>query len=66
MRIPLFIDFPINSDDEFDLKTLLRDSASDRQIAREIRRAMWLKPKDGWAAQKLGDLHRESMTQIGG
>ena len=54
------------SDDEFDLKTPLRDSASDRQIAREIRRAMWLKPKDGWAAQKLGDHHRESMTQIGG
>ncbi len=54
------------SDDEFNLKALLRDSGSDRDIGREIRRAMWLKPEDGWAAQKLGDHHRESMTQIGG
>ena len=54
------------SGDEFDLKQLLRDSASDSDIAQEIRRAMWLKPEDGWAAQKLGDHHRESMTQIGG
>tara|TARA_Y100000590_G_scaffold235615_1_gene265356 strand:- start:3348 stop:4244 length:897 start_codon:yes stop_codon:yes gene_type:complete len=54
------------SDDEFDLKALIRDGASDGKITREIHRAMWHKPEDGWAAQKLGDQHRKSMTQIGG
>ena len=54
------------SDDEFDLKGLIRNGATDMEIGKEIRHAMWMKPKDGWVAQRQGDHGRESMTQIGG
>ena len=54
------------SDDEFDLRQLIKNGASDKDIGKGIRRAMWMKPEDGWAAQRLGDQGRESMTQIGG
>ena len=54
------------SDEEFDLKKLLRSIRSDKDIERVIRKAMRLKPEDGWFAQKGKERHRESMTQIGG
>ena len=54
------------SDDEFDLKGLIRNGANDVEIGKEIRHAMWMKPEDGWVAQRQGDHGRESMTQIGG
>lgn len=54
------------SDNEFDVKGLLRHGGSDQKIASLFKRAMWLKLKDGWGAQHRGDHHRESMTQIGG
>ena len=54
------------SDDEFDLKRLIQNGATDMEIGKKIRRAMWMKSKDGWVAQRQGDHGRESMTQIGG
>ncbi len=54
------------SDDEFDLKKLLRSFRSDKDIELVIRKAMQLKSEDGWSAQKLKERYRESMTQIGG
>ena len=56
------------SDTEFDLRTPLRDGSDDVTIADVIRRAMWNKYADGWAAQRASESRegRESMTQIGG
>lgn len=54
------------SDNEFNVRNLMRNGAKDEEISRMFRQAMWLKPKDGREAQKLNGHHRESMTQIGG
>lgn len=54
------------SDHEFDLKSLIRKSAPDQEISDLVKQAMWAKPIDGFEAQKNGNQHRESMTQIGG
>ena len=51
---------------EYSVRDLLRNGASDSDIADLMLKAMWRKPIDGWAAQKAGKEHRESMTQIGG
>ena len=54
------------SDNEFDLRNLLQQNSSDDEISEIFRKAMWLKPRNGWDAQYKGNRHRESMTQIGG
>lgn len=54
------------SDHEFSLRDIIRNGATDQDIANLLRQAMWVKPKDGWEAEHQGDRHRESMTQIGG
>ena len=51
---------------EYSVRDLLRNGASDSDIADLMLKEMWRKPIDGWAAQKAGKEHRESMTQIGG
>jgi len=51
---------------EYSVRDLLRNGASDSDIADLMLKAMWRKPIDGWAAQKAGKEHRGSMTQIGG
>jgi len=54
------------SDNEFSLRDMMRNGSSDEEIANLMREAMWLKPRDGWEAQRGGGQRRESMTQIGG
>ncbi|MCH8010715.1 MAG: GTP 3',8-cyclase MoaA [Candidatus Marinimicrobia bacterium] len=54
------------SDNEFNVRDLMRNGAMDEEIGRMFRQAMWVKPKDGWEALKTNGNHRESMTQIGG
>lgn len=54
------------SDNEFNLRDLMRGGASDGHLSRLFRQAMQAKPLDGWEAQRHGDHHRESMTLIGG
>lgn len=54
------------SDNEFNLRDLMRRGAADTEIRTLFRQAMWVKSEDGWEAQHQGDNHRESMTQIGG
>lgn len=54
------------SDHEFNLRDLMRGGCSDDDIGHLFRQAMWVKLSDGWEAQRQGDGHRESMTQIGG
>jgi cyclic pyranopterin phosphate synthase len=55
------------AEDEFDVLALLRNHASDDDIVRFFRNAMWKKLSDGWEAQKKPkSSQRSSMTQIGG
>ncbi|HBN45364.1 MAG TPA: GTP 3',8-cyclase MoaA [Candidatus Marinimicrobia bacterium] len=54
------------SDNEINIRDLMRSGAKDEDISLMFKQAMWLKQKDGWEAQKLNGHHRESMTQIGG
>ncbi|MAG20861.1 MAG: GTP 3',8-cyclase MoaA [Candidatus Marinimicrobia bacterium] len=54
------------SDNEFSLRDMMRNGTSDEAMAHLMKKAMWLKPEDGWVAQRQGDHGRESMTQIGG
>ena len=39
---------------------------TEKEMKELILSAMWVKPIDGWMAQKTGSDSRESMTQIGG
>ena len=54
------------SHNEFDLKDLMRSGGTEKEMKELILSAMWVKPIDGWMAQKTGSDSRESMTQIGG
>ncbi|MFQ6616391.1 MAG: GTP 3',8-cyclase MoaA [Fidelibacterota bacterium] len=54
------------SDNEFNVRDLMRGGGSDEEVTHLFRKAMWAKVSDGWEAQRQGDHHRESMTQIGG
>jgi cyclic pyranopterin phosphate synthase len=59
------------SEEEHNLLKFIRDGASDEDIARIFKEAMWIKSVDGWEAQKrakkdTSHIHRNSMTQIGG
>ena len=59
------------SEDEHNLLEFMRAGASDEEIARIFKQAMWIKSIDGWEAQKkakkdTSHIHRDSMTQIGG
>jgi cyclic pyranopterin phosphate synthase len=61
------------SEEEFGLLGCLRQGGDDEDIAQTLKRAMWAKQEDGWAAQQRArsDLgaagrSRESMAQIGG
>ncbi|MDP6533288.1 MAG: GTP 3',8-cyclase MoaA [Candidatus Marinimicrobia bacterium] len=54
------------SDSEYDLMSVLRNFGMDSDIFEIVNHAMLAKPLDGFEAQKNGDHHRESMTQIGG
>ena len=51
---------------EYNLRQVLRNGGDDREIANLFKTAMWHKLEDGWEAQRRGEEHRESMTQIGG
>ncbi|NOZ03741.1 MAG: GTP 3',8-cyclase MoaA [FCB group bacterium] len=51
---------------EYNLREILRNDGTDREIADLFKTAMWNKLADGWEAQRRGEEHRESMTQIGG
>jgi len=51
---------------EFDLLNLMRDGGTDREISELLKKAMWVKKKNGWLAQKTGEELRPSMAQIGG
>jgi len=55
------------AEDEYDVLNLLRNNARDEDIVEFFKKAMWVKHKDGWEAQREPiDKHRDSMTQIGG
>lgn len=57
------------AEDEFDVRAVLRGGGSDDDVGAVFRRAMWAKHRDGWRAQRAtgpDDVHRTSMTQIGG
>lgn len=62
------------SDQEYSLRTILRDGCSDDDVAQHFRKAFFEKAKDGFEAKKLSsakrvnveDIGRISMTQIGG
>ena len=61
------------SEKEYGLRDPLRNGASDQDIARLLRQALWEKLEDGRAAQRQAWASRgnsagarESMTQIGG
>jgi hypothetical protein len=44
----------------------MRSGGTEKEMKELILSAMWVKPIDGWMAQKTGSDSRESMTQIGG
>jgi len=62
------------SDDEYDVKTVIRGSDGDEGIVETFRQAFFDKAKDGFEAKKrssvkrvnISDIGRVSMTQIGG
>jgi len=59
------------SEEEHNLLDIMRSGASDEDISRIFKQAMWIKLIDGWEAQKRAKKdtshnHRKSMTQIGG
>ena len=52
--------------DEFNLRDIMRNKGTDKQIARIFQTAMMLKAKDGFATQKITPTNRSSMSMIGG
>lgn len=54
------------SNNEFNLRKLIRNGSTHHEIASLFRQAMWVKRKDGYEADQQEGRHRESMTQIGG
>lgn len=51
---------------QLSIRDMLRTGMSDAAIRQAIQQAVWLKPKDGFAAADENNNHYESMTKLGG